>query len=186
MNTDRITLQNQIEERPFVSAVHFTASGIATARNRAQLTVRYSVTRGPRLTRRRYLQESKRKTKISMPSDNVLRAGAATAVLGIWWAIELAFPRHRATPSRDWDKGSLLALNVAHGFQLVGMLVGFLDVGRIDGDDAPLQLSGLGLLLAGIALRWTAIRALAWIIHEKGEVVETQTPPRGYSVVLSH
>jgi len=25
-----------------------------------------------------------------MPSDNVLSAGAATAVLGIWWAIELA------------------------------------------------------------------------------------------------
>ena len=84
-----------------------------------------------------------------MPSDNVLSAGAATAVLGIWWAIELAPPRHRAIPSRDWDKGSLLALNVAHGFRLAGMLVGFLGVGRIDGAGAPLQLSGLGLLFAG-------------------------------------
>ena len=68
----------------------------------------------------------------------MLSAGAATAVWGIWSAIELAARRHRAIPSRDWDKGSLLALNVAHGFRLVGMLVGFLGVGRIDGADAPL------------------------------------------------
>ena len=94
-----------------------------------------------------------------MPRDDVLSAGAATAVLGIWWAID-ALPRHRAIPSRDSDKGSLLALNVAHGFQLVGMLVGFLGVGRIDGADAPLQLSGLGLMVAGITVRWTAIHAL--------------------------
>ena len=33
---------------------------------------------------------------------------------------------------------------------------------------------------------WPNTDDLAWIIHEKGEVVETQTPPRGYSVVLSH
>ena len=95
-----------------------------------------------------------------MPGDNVLSAGAATAVLAIWWAIELAPHRHQAIPSRDSDKGSLLALNVAHGFQLVGMLVGFLGVGRIDGADAPLRLTGLGLMVAGIAVRWTAIHAL--------------------------
>jgi len=95
-----------------------------------------------------------------MPNDDVLSAGAATAVWGIWTAIELAFRRHRAIPSRDWDKGSLLALNVAHGFRLVGMLVGFLGVGRIDGADAPFQLFGLGLLFAGIAVRWTAIHTL--------------------------
>src|SRR4030095_8041692 len=94
-----------------------------------------------------------------MPSDNVLSAGTATAVLGIWWAID-AFPRHRAIPSRDWDKGSLLALNVAHGFQLVCMLVVSLGVGRFDGPDAPPQWSGLGLLSAGISVRWTAIHAL--------------------------
>jgi hypothetical protein len=30
-------------------------------------------------------------------------AGAATAVWGVWTAIELGFRRHRAIPSRDWD-----------------------------------------------------------------------------------
>ena len=109
-----------------------------------------------------------------MPSDNVLSAGAATAVLGIWWAID-AFPRHRAIPSRDSDKGSLLALNVAHGFQLVGMLVGFLGVGRIDGADAPLQLSGLGLMVAGIAVRWTAIHALGGFFTGRVQIQEGHT-----------
>src|SRR4030095_3655728 len=94
-----------------------------------------------------------------MPGDNMVSAGAATAVWGVWTAIELGFRRHRAIPSRDCDKGSLVALNVAHGCRLVGMLVGFLGVGRIDGAGAPLQLSGLGLMVAGITIRWTAIHA---------------------------
>jgi hypothetical protein len=72
-----------------------------------------------------------------MPNDDVLSAGAATAVWAVWTAIELGFRGHRAIPSRDWDQGSLLALNVAHGFRLAGMLVGFLGVGRIDGAGAP-------------------------------------------------
>ena len=91
------------------------------------------------------------KTKFSMPGDNVLSAGAAAAVWAIWTAIELA-ARRRRIPSRDYDKGSLVALKAAHGFRLVGMLVGFLGVGRIDGAGALLRLSGLGLMFAGIAV----------------------------------
>jgi hypothetical protein len=53
-----------------------------------------------------------------MPNDNVLGAGAATAVWAVWTAIELGFRRHRAIPSRDRDQGSLLALLVAHGLGL--------------------------------------------------------------------
>jgi protein-S-isoprenylcysteine O-methyltransferase Ste14 len=94
-----------------------------------------------------------------MPREHVLMAGAATAVLAIWWAGDL-LRRPRAIPSRDYDKGSLSALTVAHGFQLAGMLLGFLGIGRIDGAGAPLQLCGLGILFAGIALRWTAMHAL--------------------------
>jgi hypothetical protein len=95
-----------------------------------------------------------------MADGEVLSAGIATAVWAVWKAIELGFRRHRAIPSRDWDQGSLLALNAAHGFRLAGMVVGFLGVGRIDGAGAPLKWSGLGLMFAGITLRWTAIRAL--------------------------
>jgi protein-S-isoprenylcysteine O-methyltransferase len=110
-----------------------------------------------------------------MPGDNMLSAGVATAVWGIWSAIELAPRRHLAIPSRDSDKGSSLALNVAHGCRLVGMLVGFLGVGRIDGADAPLQLSGLGLLFAGIAVRWTAIHALGVFFTGRVQIREGHT-----------
>jgi protein-S-isoprenylcysteine O-methyltransferase Ste14 len=110
-----------------------------------------------------------------MPSDNVLSAAAATAVWGIWSAIELAPRRHRAIPSRDWDKGSLLVLNVAHAFRLVGMLVGFLGVGRIDGARAPLQLSGLALMFAGIAVRWTAIHHLGIFFTGRVQIREGHT-----------
>ena len=109
-----------------------------------------------------------------MHSDNVLSAGAATAVWGIWSAIELARP-HRAIPSRDSDKGSLLALNAAHAFRLVGMLVGFLGVGHINGAGAPFQLFGLGLLFAGIAVRWTAIHTLGVFFTGRVQIREGHT-----------
>ncbi|HET9362277.1 MAG TPA: isoprenylcysteine carboxylmethyltransferase family protein [Vicinamibacterales bacterium] len=99
---------------------------------------------------------------------------AATVVWGAWTAIELGFRRHRVTPSRDWDQGSLLVLNVAHGFRLVGMLVGFLGVGRIN-DAAPLQLSGLGLMFAGITIRWTAIHALGVLFTGRVQIQEGHT-----------
>jgi protein-S-isoprenylcysteine O-methyltransferase Ste14 len=105
----------------------------------------------------------------------MLSAGAATLVWGVWTAIELGFRRHRAIPSRDSDKRSLLALQLAHGCRLVGMLVGFLGVGRIDGADVPLQLSGLGLLFVGIAVRWTAIHALGAFFTGRVQIQQGHT-----------
>jgi protein-S-isoprenylcysteine O-methyltransferase Ste14 len=105
----------------------------------------------------------------------VLGAGAATAVWAVWTAIELGFRRHRATPSRDRDQGSLLALLVAHGFRLVGMLVGFLGAGRIDGVGAPIQLAGLGLMFAGITIRWTAIHALGVFFTGRVQIQDGHT-----------
>jgi protein-S-isoprenylcysteine O-methyltransferase Ste14 len=108
-----------------------------------------------------------------MHADNVLSAGAA-AVVVLWWAVELVRP-HRAIPSRDRDKGSLLALNVAHAFQVAGILVGFLDAGRIDGAGAPLRWSGLGLLVAGIGIRWTAMHTLGVFFTGRVQIREGHT-----------
>lgn len=102
-------------------------------------------------------------------------AGAATALWGVWTAIELGFRRHRPIPSRDSDRGSLLALNAAHGFRLVGMLLGFLSVGRVDGAGGRLQLTGLGLMLAGIAVRWTAIHTLGVFFTGRVQIREGHT-----------
>lgn len=107
--------------------------------------------------------------------DEMLSAAAATAIWGAWTAIEIGFRRRRASPSRDRDEGSLLALKAAHGCRLVGMLIGFLGVGRIENADAPLQLSGLGLMFAGIAVRWTAIHALGAFFTGRVQIQEGHT-----------
>jgi protein-S-isoprenylcysteine O-methyltransferase Ste14 len=68
-----------------------------------------------------------------------------------------------------------LALKVAHGFRLVGMPIGFLGVGRMSGADATVQLSGLGLLFTGIAIRWTAIHALGMFFTGRVQIREGHT-----------
>lgn len=102
-------------------------------------------------------------------------AVAATAIWGVWTAIELGVRRPRAIPSRNRDLGSLLALKVAHGFRLAGMLVGFMGVGRIDGANARLQWSGLALMFAGIAIRWMAIHALGDLFTGRIQIREGHT-----------
>jgi protein-S-isoprenylcysteine O-methyltransferase Ste14 len=93
-------------------------------------------------------------------------------VWGVWTAIEIGVRRHRPIPSRNRDHGSLLVLNVAHVFRLVGMLIGFLGVGRIHGAGAFLQLSGLGLMFAGITIRFTAVRALGDLFTGRVQIQE--------------
>ena len=115
---------------------------------------------------------------------NVFSAVAATVVWGVWTAIELGYFSERAIPSRDRDQGSLLALTVAHCFRLVGMLVGVLGVGRIDiggvaggagGAGARLQWFGLGLMFAGITIRWTAMHALGVFFTGRVQIRESHT-----------
>ena len=55
------------------------------------------------------------------------------------------------------------------------MLVGFLGVGRIDGAGASLQLFGLGLMFAGITIRWTAIHALGVFFTGRVQIREGHT-----------
>jgi protein-S-isoprenylcysteine O-methyltransferase len=55
------------------------------------------------------------------------------------------------------------------------MLVGFLDAGHIDGVGAPLQLAGLGLMFAGITIRWMAIHALGVFFTGRVQIREGHT-----------
>jgi protein-S-isoprenylcysteine O-methyltransferase Ste14 len=110
-----------------------------------------------------------------MPDDSVFGAAAATAIWAVWTAIEVGSRRQRSIPSRDRDQGSLPALLVAHGFRLIGMLVGFLGAGRIGGAGALLQLAGLGLMFAGITIRWTAIHALGAFFTGRVQIREGHT-----------
>lgn len=67
------------------------------------------------------------------------------------------------------------ALQLAHGIRLIGMLIGFQGVGRIDGAGARLQFSGLALMFAGITIRWTAIHALGAFFTGRVQIREGHT-----------
>jgi protein-S-isoprenylcysteine O-methyltransferase Ste14 len=68
-----------------------------------------------------------------------------------------------------------LALNLGHAFQVAGVVVGFLGVGRMAGANAPLQLSGVGFMVAGIAVRWTAMHALGRLFTGRVTIREGHT-----------
>jgi protein-S-isoprenylcysteine O-methyltransferase len=94
----------------------------------------------------------------------------AAIVQGAWllaeWRggfITIENPFHAANvedPPQDLDRHSSTVWDAANALELVGLVLGFLGVARIDTPGPFLGLVGLALLLTGIALRWTAIRTL--------------------------
>jgi protein-S-isoprenylcysteine O-methyltransferase Ste14 len=72
------------------------------------------------------------------------------------------FARLRREPQRKapHDKHSSQLWDVAIGLELIGMVGGFLGLGRLRPGTVLLPLTGLILLLIGIAIRWSAILTL--------------------------
>jgi protein-S-isoprenylcysteine O-methyltransferase Ste14 len=60
----------------------------------------------------------------------------------------------------DFDRRSSTVWDAANALEVVGLVLGFVGVGRMEVDDQVVGLVGLGTLLVGIAIRWTAIRTL--------------------------
>lgn len=85
----------------------------------------------------------------------------AIAIRLLWLGIEYPYlSRHRVKPAKNWDKHSALLWDVAQIFELTGIILGFTGVGRMKMNGSFIGLLGLALLLAGIAIRWTAIYTL--------------------------
>lgn len=68
--------------------------------------------------------------------------------------------RYRLTPTRNWDKQSARLWDVAGGIELVGMIFGFTQIGHFDWATELSASLGLGLLVVGIIIRWSAIYTL--------------------------
>jgi protein-S-isoprenylcysteine O-methyltransferase Ste14 len=81
-----------------------------------------------------------------------------------WWGgfISVEKPRLRRleAPAGDLDQHSSTVWDAANALEIVGLVLGFLGVGRIEVEGQVLGLVGLGILFVGIAIRWTAIRTL--------------------------
>jgi protein-S-isoprenylcysteine O-methyltransferase Ste14 len=85
----------------------------------------------------------------------------ATAIRLAWLVVEYPYlRRYRVKPAQDWDKHSAQLWDVANAIEPVGMVLGFLGIGRIQ--TLPKLISGVGLLLlvVGIAIRWAAVHTL--------------------------
>jgi protein-S-isoprenylcysteine O-methyltransferase Ste14 len=85
----------------------------------------------------------------------------ATTIRLIMVVVEYPYVRrHRVKPTEDWDKHSAKLWDVANAIEPVGMVVGFIGIGRIQMLPNLIGLVGLLLLVAGIAVRWTAVFTL--------------------------
>ena len=85
----------------------------------------------------------------------------ATVIRALWLVIEYPYlRRYRVSPVKDWDKHSAKLWDAANVIEPVGMIIGFVGIGRIPTDSNFIGILGLILLLAGVAVRWTAIYTL--------------------------
>jgi protein-S-isoprenylcysteine O-methyltransferase Ste14 len=85
----------------------------------------------------------------------------AIIVRASWFLIEYPYlRRYRVKPAKDWDRHSAKVWDAANAIEPMGMLLGFTNVGRIQTHSHLIGALGLGLLVVGIMIRWTAIHTL--------------------------
>ena len=85
----------------------------------------------------------------------------ATVIRALWLVIEYPYLRpSRVSPAKDWDKHSARLWDVANAIEPIGMVMGFIGIGGIQTSGHVIGISGLALLLVGVAFRWAAIYTL--------------------------
>ncbi|MDT5269596.1 MAG: hypothetical protein QOH49_1782 [Acidobacteriota bacterium] len=85
----------------------------------------------------------------------------ATVTRVLWLVIEYPYlRRYRVSPAKDWDKHSAKLWDAANAIEPIGMVIGFIGIGRIQAGGNGIGISGLALLIAGVAFRWAAIYTL--------------------------
>lgn len=85
----------------------------------------------------------------------------ATAFRAAWIVVEVPYLRRfRVRPAKDWDKRSGQFWDFANAIEPIGMILGFTKIGNIQTGSNLIAPLGLSLLVAGVAIRWTAIYTL--------------------------
>ena len=85
----------------------------------------------------------------------------ATLIRILWVTIEYLYVApNKVLPAKDWDRNSAKVWDIAHVFEIFGMITGFIGVLRIQLGTTLIMRVGLILLLAGVFLGWTAIHEL--------------------------
>ena len=85
-------------------------------------------------------------------------------IVGLLWMaseIVLVILTRSKKDSRDRDQGSIVWLNaVIYSSIAIAVTMGSMGIGRVKGLSAAVPLAGLAMMIAGIAIRWTAILTL--------------------------
>jgi len=85
----------------------------------------------------------------------------ATAIRVFWVLVEFPYVlRHKIRPAKNWDKHSAKLWDAANLFEMLGMILGFAGIGRIQMGTSFIGVLGLTFLITGIVVRWTAIKTL--------------------------
>jgi protein-S-isoprenylcysteine O-methyltransferase Ste14 len=100
-------------------------------------------------------------SRLAVNPDLMFLPILATSIRLISLLIEYPYLwRHRIKPAQDWDRHSAKLWDAANVIEPVGMVLGFLGIGRIQTFPNVISSVGVVLLVAGITIRWTAIYAL--------------------------
>ena len=85
----------------------------------------------------------------------------ASLVRALWVIVEYPYVRrYKIKPARNWDKHSAQLWDAANAVELVGMVLGFTNIGRIHTGSYFIASLGLAFLCVGITIRWVAIYTL--------------------------
>src|SRR6266403_1336623 len=85
----------------------------------------------------------------------------ATTIRALWVLIEYPYlRRYEVKPTKDWDKHSRSVWDIANAIEVVGMILGFTNIGRMQTGGNSIAVLGVGLFLVGIIVRSTAIYTL--------------------------
>jgi len=68
--------------------------------------------------------------------------------------------RFKVLPRKNWDRLSGEFWDFANAIEPIGMILGFAGIGSIQTGKSLMAPLGLSLLVAGVAIRWTAIHTL--------------------------
>ena len=84
----------------------------------------------------------------------------ATVMRGFWLIAEWIHALYHKAESTERDKSSRTIWDVGTCIGVVGVIVGYTDVGHIETESSFLALSGIVVMFVGLAIRWMAIYTL--------------------------
>ena len=85
----------------------------------------------------------------------------AAVIRVLWLVIEYPYLRRfRIQPTRNWDKHSAKLWDVANLIEPIGLVLGYIGIGRVQTLSYVIGPVGLVLFVSGIIIRWSAVWTL--------------------------